>query len=111
MLKSRSVILDDPNGFKRPTVDTKEHIFPNNNPKKQIKVNRNERIIRRKIYTKYYGDKIGGIISPRSSSVPLEKKLPSKPCNSDYNVINNEAKKNANVRYFFENNVSQWNLI
>ena len=55
--------------------------------------------------------KIGGIISPRSSSVPLEKKLPSKPCNSDYSMIMDEARKNANVRYFFENNASQWNLI
>ena len=101
--------MDDPNVFKRPTVDTKENIFPSENPKKEIKVKRNERIIRRKIYKKYYGDKIGGIISPRTND-DIEKKMPSKPCNNDYNTLSDEARKNANVRYYFENNASQWNF-
>ena len=38
----------------------------------------------------------------------MENKLPSKPCNSDYSAISLEARKNANLRYYFENNVSQW---
>ena len=40
-----------------------------------------------------------------------KKKMSSKPCNNDYNLVNEEAKKNANVRYYFENNSSQWSYI
>ena len=36
--------------------------------------------------------------------------MPSKPCNNDYNTLSEEARKNANVRYYFENNASQWNF-
>ena len=106
------MIVDNPNGFQRPIEDTKEDIFQSDNLKKPIKVKRNEKILkRRKVYTQYYGDKVGGIISPRNKNERLEKKLPSKPCNNDYNVVTDEAKKNANVRYYFENNVSQWSYI
>ena len=111
MVQSKSQIFESPNGFKRPVEDTKEDIFPSENPKKPIKVKRNEKILKRKkIFTKYYGDRIGGIISPRSNS-SLEKKLPSKPCNNDYNLVTDEARKNANVRYYFESNASQWSYI
>ena len=60
------------------------------------------------MFNNHYGDKIGGIMSPRHSS--LEIKLSSKPCNNNYNVIMDEAKKNAHVRYYFENNLSQFNI-
>lgn len=106
------MIVENPNGFQRPVEDTKENIFPSDNPKKPIKVKRNEKILKgRKVYTQYYKDKVGGIISSKNKNDELEKKLPSKPCNNDYNVINDEAKKNAGVRYYFENNVSQWSYI
>ena len=106
------MIIDNPNGFQRPIEDTKENIFPSDNPKKPIKVKRNEKILnRKKVYTQYYGDKIGAIISSKNENDGMEKKLPSKPCNNDYNVVNDEAKKNANVRYYFENNVSQWSYV
>ena len=36
--------------------------------------------------------------------------MPTKPCNNDYNTLSDEARKNANVRYYFENNASQWNF-
>ena len=108
LVQSKSQVFENPNGFKRPVIDTKENIFPSDKPKNPIKVKRNEKILKRKkIYTKYYEDNVGGIISPKANS-GIEKKLPSKPCNNDYNVVTNEARKNAHVRYYFENNVSQW---
>ena len=36
------------------------------------------------------------------------QKWKSKPCNNDYDKVTEEARKNAFVRYYFENNVSQW---
>ncbi len=59
---------------------------------------------------KYYGDNVTGIMSPKGN-VKLEKKMPSKPCNNNYNVISDEARKNAHVRYYFENNISQFDFI
>ena len=110
-MKKRKFEFDNPFGYKRPIEDTKESIFPSDNPKKTIKVKRNERIIKgKKRFKKCYDDCIGGIISPKAKD-GLEKKMPSKPCNIDYNLVNIEAKKNAHVRYYFENNVSQWNFI
>ena len=101
--------MEDLHGFKRPIENTKEAIFPSDNPKKKkIKVKRNTRLSRKKMFNNHYGDKIGGIMSPRHSS--LERKLPSKPCNNNYNVVMDEAKKNAHVRYYFENNLSQFNI-
>ena len=107
------MIIDNPNGFQRPIEDTQENIFPSENPKKPIKVKRNEKILkRRKVYAQYFGDNIGGIINSNNiNDDGLEKKMPSKPCNNDYNLVNEEAKKNANVRYYFENNTSQWGYI
>ena len=103
------MILDNPNGFQRPIEDTKENIFPLDNLKKPIKVKRNEKILKgRKVFSKYYGDNIRGIISSKNKDAKLEKKLPSKPCNNDYNLVTDEARKNANVRYYFENNITQW---
>ena len=97
------MIIEDLKGFKRPFVDTKENIFPSENPKKEIKVKRSEKILkRRKIYTKYYGDKVGAIISPKGTTTSMENKLPSKPCNSDYSAISLEARKNANLRYYLQ---------
>ena len=107
--RNKSMIIEDLKGFKRPFVDTKENIFPSENPKKEIKVKRKEKILkRRKIFTKYYGDKVGEIISPNGNTSYMEKKLPSKPCNNDYSSISLEARKNAHLRYYFENNASQW---
>ena len=70
---------------------------------------------------KYYGDNVTGIMSPKGNAklvqayywynVKLEKKMPSKPCNNNYNVISDEARKNAHVRYYFENNISQFDFI
>jgi hypothetical protein len=31
-----------------------------------------------------------------------------KPCNNDFKILSDEAKKNASVRYYFENNFSHW---
>lgn len=61
-------------------------------------------------FSKYYGDNVTGIMSPKANA-KLEKKMPSKPCNSNYNLITKEAQKNAHVRYYFENNISQFNFI
>jgi hypothetical protein len=71
------LILEDLRGFKRPPpIDTREDIFPSNNPENEIKVNRNKKIKvkRKKLFKQRYDDKIGGIISPRGSGkISLEK--------------------------------------
>ena len=41
----------------------------------------------------------------------MRKKNNSKPCNNNYHLIYNAAKKNAGVRYYFERNTSQIELI
>lgn len=106
------MILEDLRGFKRPPpIDTREDIFPSNNPENEIKVNRNKKIKvkRKKLFKQRYDDKIGGIISPRGSGkISLEKKLPTKPCNNNYKIVKKEAKKNAHLRYYFDTNSSQW---
>ena len=102
--------MEDNHGFKRPIHDTKETIFPESNPKIQIKVNRNENLKRKKIYSKAYGDKIGSIISQKDNNL-MRKKNNSKPCNNNYHLIYNAARKNAGVRYYFEKNTSQIELI
>ncbi len=109
------MILEDLRGFKRPVIDTTEHIFPLDSPEKEIKVNRNKninlniRVKRKKQFKQKYDDNVKGIISPRGSGkISLEKKLPSKPCNSNFRLVKKEARKNAHLRYYFENNMSQW---
>lgn len=62
------------------------------------------------MYNKAYGDKIGSIISQKDNN-NNRKKNQSKPCNINYKVISNEARKNAGVRYYFENNTSQFEFI
>ena len=102
--------MEDTHGFKRPVHDTKETIFPDNNQKLSIKVNRNENFKRKKIYSKAYVDKIGSIISQKDNDL-MRKKNKSKPCNNNYHLIYNAARKNAGVRYYFEKNMSQIELI
>lgn len=36
------------------------------------------------------------------------QKMTTKPCNNDFKAVSDEAKKNASVRYYFENNISNW---
>ena len=36
------------------------------------------------------------------------QKVPTKPCNNDFKAVADEARKNASVRYSFENNLSHW---
>ena len=36
------------------------------------------------------------------------RKMGSKPCNNDFKDVSDEARKNASVRYYFENNLSHW---
>ena len=104
------LILEDPRGFKRPSQNTKEDIFPENNKKVSIKVNRNDKLTRKKMYSKAYGDKIGSIISQKDDK-QIRKKDNLKPCNNNYKLISKEARKNAGVRYYYEKNSSQFNLI
>ena len=105
------MILEDLRWFKRTVIDTTEHIFPLDSPEKEIKENKkkNIRVKRKKQFKQKYDDNVKGIISPRGSGkISLEKKLPSKPCNSNFRLIKKEAKKNAHLKYYFENNMSQW---
>lgn len=102
--------MEDTHGFKRPTHNTKDNIFPDNKPKISIKVNRNEKLQRKKLYPKAYGDKIGSLISPKDDNITRTKNK-SKPCNNNYKLIYKEARKNAGVRYYFEKNSSQFELI
>lgn len=96
---------------KRPIENTKDDIFPDNNkPNIQIKVNRNERLTRKKMYSKAYGDKIGSLISTKDNNKNRIKNS-SKPCNNNFKLVTNEARKNAGVRYYFEKNASQIELI
>ena len=62
------------------------------------------------MYSKAYGDKIGSIISQKDDT-QIRKKNNSKPCNNNYRLICNEARKNAGVRYYYETNSSQFNFI
>ena len=96
--------------MKKPIQNTKEDIFPENKPVISIKVNRNEKLTRKKMYSKAYGDRIGAIISPKNNE-KIRYKNNSKPCNISYKLIYNEARKNAGVRYYFEKNTSQFELI
>jgi Zn/Cd-binding protein ZinT len=102
--------LEDTHGFKRPVQNTKQNIFPDNNQKIPIKVKRNEKLTRKKMYDKAYGDKVGSIITQVDYN-SMRKKNKSKPCNNNYKIISNEARKNAGVRYYFEKNTSQIELI
>ena len=96
---------------KKPFPNTKDDIFPDNKkPNIQIKVNRNERLTRKKMYSKAYGDTIGSLISTKDNNKNRIKNS-SKPCNNNFKLVTNEARKNAGVRYYFEKNASQIELI
>ena len=107
-LEPEKVNFDNIFGFKRPQEDTKEDIFPTGNSKPLIRVKRNVKIKKNKNLTLYTGENVRNIMNP--SKKGIEKKLPTKPCNNDYNKVKNEAKKNANVRYYFESNASHWKI-
>ena len=36
------------------------------------------------------------------------QKMTTKPCNNDFKAVSDEGKKNASVRYYFENTISNW---
>ncbi len=110
-IKNYKLVSENPRRIKNQTQNTKEDIFPDkDNPKVSIKVNRNDKLKRKKMYSKAYGDKIGSIISQKDDT-QIRKKNNSKPCNNNYRLISNEARKNAGVRYYYEKNSSQCNLI
>ena len=95
----------------KPAQNTKDDIFPDNSkPNITIKVNRNERFTRKKMYSNVYGDKIGSLISTKDNNINRKKNI-SKPCNNNFKLVTNEARKNAGVRYYFEKNASQIELI
>ncbi len=37
-----------------------------------------------------------------------QQKISEKPCNDNYKVLSNEAKKNLTERYYYDNNTNQW---
>ena len=96
--------------IKRPTQNTREDIFPNDKQKTSIIVNRNEKLTRKKLFTKIYDDNVRSIISQKDNDQKI-KKNSLKPCNNNYKVIYNEARKNAGVRYYFEKNFSQFDIL
>ena len=49
-----------------------------------------------------------GVVFSTEGNIDKVQKMKSKPCNNDFQAISDEAKKNAHVRYYFENNLSQW---
>ena len=104
------IVYEDTHGFKRPTQYTKDDIFPDEKPNISIKVNRNEKLKRKKVYSKAYGDKIGSLISTKDNDINRSKNI-SKPCNNKFKLVTKEAKKNAGVRYYFEKNASQIELV
>ena len=110
-IKNYKLVSENPRRIRNQTQNTKEDIFPDkDNQKVSIKVNRNDKLTRKKMYSKAYGDKIGSIISQKDDT-QIRKKNNSKPCNNNYRLISNEARKNAGVRYYYEKNSSQFNLI
>lgn len=84
--------------------NTKDRIFPSNvkgNKKKQVKKYRDANTERGIKNT--YNDHLNGLFVHDYDV----QKWDSKPCNNDYKAVTDEARKNASVRYYYENNRSQ----
>ena len=62
------------------------------------------------MYSKAYEEKVGSIITQKNNE-QIRKKDNSKPCNNNYKLIYDEARKNAGVRYYFEKNSSQFDFL
>lgn len=95
-------------GYQRKHPNTKERIFPledkeQNEKKIKKKIDSNaERGNRNRNY-----DHLSEMISKRKEDDKIQK-MPTKPCNNDFQAVADEARKNASVRYYFENNLSHW---
>lgn len=89
--------------------DTKERIFPTAK-KEKIPI-----VIKKKFIDPYMQggyinnkkDHLNEILNSKAKENKIQKET-SKPCNNDFNLVADEAKKNASVRYYFESNTSQW---
>lgn len=82
--------------YQKKFTDTKNRIFPyQNNEGKNIQK-------RKKININNYDH-----LNDLETKIEI-KKLESKPCNNDFQKVAEEAKKNLNKRYYFDNTSSIW---
>ena len=98
-------------GYQRKYPNTRDRIFnldnPNNKGNKEKPIIKKKNKFIEKGYQNAYNDHLNGLIEAQGNKEKVQK-WKSKPCNNDYDKVTEEARKNAFVRYYFENNVSQW---
>lgn len=94
-------------GCRRKEENTRDRLFP-----KEIKGYKDKEI-KKQDYDSERGyknrnvDHLTDMFSYKNKGDKMQK-MTTKPCNNDYKAVSDEAKKNASVRYYFENNISNW---
>ena len=94
-------------GFRRKEENTRERLFP-----KEIKGYKDNEIKKTNYdtergYKNRNVDHLTDMFSYKKKGDKMQK-MTTKPCNNDFKAVSDEAKKNASVRYYFENNISNW---
>lgn len=106
----KNITFDNIYGYQRKEENTKERIFPTEikgykQEKKNIKKIDKEKL--RGYKNRNNVDHLSGMLESQGKGYKIQK-MNSKPCNNDFKAVSDEAKKNASVRYYFENNLSSW---
>ncbi len=96
-------------GYERKEVNTRERIFPteaneNKNKTKEIRRNNNNMFYR--TLTNNRRNDLSCDFVPYDRNKEKMTKMTSKPCNTDFKILSDEAKKNGSLRYYFESNLS-----
>lgn len=97
-----------PNGFKRPVPPkTYDRIF--NEDKKAKEFNAEQELKKGQIRrnNKAYRDCIGNMFQEQGKIMRIPN-ISEKPCNDNYQVLSEEAKKSLTERYYYESNANQW---
>ena len=107
----KNITFDNIFGYQRKQENTKERLFPSDIKGYKVKENKYKKKIEKDKERGYKNrndiDHLNGMFKPKGRGDKIQK-MNSKPCNNDFKAVSDEAKKNASVRYYFENNLSSW---
>ncbi len=95
-------------GFKRPLPPkTYDRIFNADKKAREFNAEQESKKGRIRRNNQAYRDSIGNMFEEQGK-ISREQKISEKPCNDNYRVLSNEAKKNLTERYYYDSYMNQW---
>jgi len=94
-------------GYRKQEENTRDRLFPKEIKEYKYKEIKKQNFDSERGYKNRNVDHLTDMFSYKHKGDKMQK-MTTKPCNNDYKAVSDEAKKNVSVRYYFENNISNW---